>query len=133
MENCVFCKIIKGELSAYKIDENELFCSFLSIGPLKSGHSLIIPKIHVDDFFEMEERSLQQILIYAKKISLALKKAFSPKSGKVGLMVAGLEVPHAHLHLIPMDSLEDLDFSNAGKASAEELKEIQQKILSVLN
>lgn len=128
--DCVFCKIVKGELPSYKIDETELFFTFLSIGPHKPGHTLIIPKAHVDDFFDMDKTSLQQILIYAKKISLALKKAFKPKSGKVGLVVAGLEVPHAHLHLIPMDSLGDLDFSNAKKVSPEDLKETQQKILS---
>lgn len=130
--DCVFCKIIKGELPCYKIDETELFFTFLSIGPHKPGHTLIIPKVHVDDFFDMDKTSLQQILIYAKKISLALKKAFKPKSGKVGLVVAGLEVPHAHLHLIPMDSLGDLDFSNAKKVSPEDLKETQQKILAAV-
>ena len=132
MESCVFCKIVKGELPSYKINETKLFFTFLSIKPIKRGHLLIIPKVHVDDFFDMDKVLLQQILIYAEKVSSALKKAFKPKSGKVGLIVAGLEIPHAHLHLVPMNSLEDLNFSNAQKASPEQLKETQQKILSAV-
>ncbi len=132
MESCVFCKIVKGELPCYKIDETNLFLAFLSINPLKEGHILIIPKVHVDDFFDMDENLLKNILIYAKKISLILKKVFRPKSGKIGLIVAGLEIPHAHLHLIPMDSLGDLDFSNAKKVSPEDLTKTQQKIPVVI-
>lgn len=130
--DCVFCKIVKGDLPCYKVGENELFLAFLSIGPLKPGHTLIIPKNHVNDFFDMKENLLQEILVFAKKISLSLKKVFQPKSGKIGLIVAGLEVPHAHLHLVPMDYLEDLNFNNAKKVSQEELRKMQQKILAAV-
>lgn len=130
MNDCVFCKIVKGELPCYKIGENELFLAFLSIGPLKPGHTLIIPKAHVDDFFDMKENLLKEILIFAQKISFTLREVFQPKSGKIGLIVAGLEVPHAHLHLVPMDNLEDLNFSNAEKGNPKELRKTQQKILA---
>lgn len=126
----MFCKIVQGELPCYKVGENEQFLAFLSIEPIKEGHTLIIPKEHVDDFFDMGEDLLQEILVFAKKISLNLKRAFPPKSGKIGLIVAGLEVPHAHLHLVPMDSLSDLNFSNAREGNPEELKKIQEKILA---
>lgn len=133
MNECIFCKIIRGELPSYKVHENDKFYSFLSIAPHHEGHTLVIPKIHVDDFFNMDEDNLNQILSYAKPLQDALKKAFNPKSGKIGIVVAGMEVPHAHLHLIPMDNLYDLDFRNAKKATPEELQETLDKIKAVLN
>lgn len=132
MEGCVFCKIVRGELPSYKLLENDKFYAFLSIGPHKSGHTLVIPKTHFDDFFEMDDDNLKNVLIFSKPIASAIKKAFIPKSGKVGLVVAGLEIPHAHLHLIPMDNLADLDFANARKATGEELLKTQDKLKKTL-
>lgn len=132
MENCVFCRIVKGKLPSYKIAENDHFLAFLSISPHQTGHTLIIPKIHVDDFMNMEDNLLTEILIFAQKITAALKKAFQPKTGKIGLMVAGLEVPHAHLHLIPMDDVQVLNFDQGKPATPEQLKSAQEKILSSL-
>ncbi len=132
MENCVFCQIVKGKLPSFKIHEDDNFYSFLSIGPHRPGHTLIIPKTHVEDFLDMDEELLREILIYAKPISAALKKTFQPKTGKVGLVVAGLEVPHAHLHLIPLDELSDLDFRNPKSASPEELQAALDQIKTVL-
>ena len=133
MDSCVFCKILRGEIPSFKVTENENFYAFLSIGPHRPGHTLIIPKMHINDLFEMDENLLSQILLFSKNIADALKKAFQPKSGKVGLLVAGLEVPHAHLHLIPMDKLGDLDLKMAKEASQEELTENLEKIKAALS
>lgn len=92
----------------------------------------MIPKVHVDDFFDMDANSLKEMLIYSKPLAEALKRAFSPATGRVGVVVAGLEIPHAHLHLIPMDQVSDLYFSSAKKASPEELKLALDKIKAVL-
>ena len=130
--DCVFCKIIKGAIPSYKIHENDKFYSFLSIGPHHEGHTLVIPKVHVDDFFDMDEDLLQEILTYSKSLAEALNKAFNPKTGRVGVVVAGLEIPHAHLHLIPMDQVSDLYFSSARSASKEELQNALNKIKAAL-
>lgn len=130
--DCIFCKIVKGEIPSYKVSENDKFFAFLSIGPHHEGHTLVIPKIHVDDFFDMDENLLKEILIYSKPIADALKRAFNPKTGRVGVVVAGLEIPHAHLHLIPMDKVSDLYFSSAKQASPEELKLALDKVKEAL-
>lgn len=132
MENCIFCKILKGEIPSYKIAENDKFYAFLSIGPHHEGHSLVIPKTHVDDFFDMNEGLLSEILRFSKPLADTLNKAFSPKTGRVGVVVAGLEVPHAHLHLIPMDQVSDLYFSSAKSASSEQLQQALDKIKTAL-
>lgn len=132
MDSCIFCKIVKSEIPSFKVSEDENFFAFLSIGPHRPGHTLVIPKVHVDDFFEMESGLLDQILKFSKPLTKALKKAFNPKSGKVGLAVAGLEIPHAHLHLIPMDEIGDLDFSKAQKVSNEEFETNLEKIKQAL-
>ena len=131
--DCVFCKIIKGELPSYKVHENDKFYSFLSIAPHHKGHTLVIPKTHIDDFFDMDENLLSQILTYSKPLANALNKAFKPKTLRVGVVVAGLEIPHAHLHLIPMDIVSDLYFSSAKQASPEELQAALDKIKTALN
>ena len=131
--DCIFCKIIKGELPSFKVAENDKFYAFLSIAPHHVGHTLVIPKTHVDDFFDMDENLLKEILIFSKPLADALNKAFSPKTGRVGVVVAGLEVPHAHLHLIPMDQVSDLYFSSAKQASPEELQASLDKVKTVLN
>lgn len=130
--DCVFCKIVKGEIPSYKIHEDDKFYSFLSIGPQHEGHTLVIPKVHVDDFFDMDEGLLKEILTYSKPIADALNQAFSPKTGRVGVVVAGLEIPHAHLHLIPMDQVSDLYFSSAKQSSPAELQQALDKIKAIL-
>lgn len=128
MELCIFCKIIKGEIPCFKVLENEEFYSFLSIGPHTPGHVLVIPKKHTDDFFDLDPTLLEKILIFSKVIVNAQKKAFNPKTGKVGLAVAGLEVSHAHLHLIPLHELGNLDFDHARQVSQEELQKNLDKL-----
>ena len=132
MDACIFCKIIKNNIPSFKVSEDENFFAFLSIRPHTPGHTLIIPKVHVDDFFDMDEALLNAILNFSKPIAKTLKKAFNPKSGKIGLIVAGLEIPHAHLHLIPMDKMDDLDFSRAQKVSQEELAQNLEKIKATI-
>ncbi len=125
MEECIFCKIIKGEISSFKVYEDDHSLAFLTINPRKKGHTLVIPKNHVDYFFDIEDVS--PLMESSKIVAEKLKKTFNPASGKVGVVVAGLEVPHAHIHLIPLDSEADLDASPTSP-SMEELTQILKEI-----
>lgn len=127
----IFSKIIAGEISAYKIAENENFFAFLDIFPLQLGHTLVVPKIETDKFFDVPDNYLAEILIFSKPIAQAIEKAFP--CNRISLVTIGLEVPHAHLHLIPITKTEDMLPTNAKlKLSAAELKDVQEKILSYL-
>jgi len=127
----IFSKIIAGQIPSYKIAENDLFFAFLDIAPLREGHTLVIPKTETDKFFDLSDDYLCQILLFAKPIAHAIEKAFN--CNRCGLSVIGLEVPHAHLHLVPIDSINDLDFKKTKlKPSQEELKATQQKIIACL-
>ncbi len=105
----LFSKIIAGEIPSYKIAENEQFFAFLDIFPLREGHVLVVPKIEVDKFFDVPDEYLGDLLLFAKPIAKAIEKAFV--CNRCGLAVIGLEVPHAHLHLVPIDHIGDLDFT----------------------
>ena len=127
----IFSKIIAGEIPSYKIAENEKFFAFLDIFPMVKGHALVIPKTEVDHFFDVPDEYLSELLLFAKPIAKAIEKVFP--CNRCGLEVIGLEVPHAHLHLIPINSPDDLNFTRTKlKLSADELKECQQKILALL-
>ena len=128
MDNCVFCKIINDQIPANKIWEDENFLAFLSIEPINPGHVLVIPKKHVDYIFDMEDLELGKMLIACKPIAKALKEAFKPASGKIGIMVAGLEVFHVHVSLIPINNEGDLTFKRAKRTSFEELQQNAEKI-----
>ncbi len=106
----IFTKIIKGEIPCYKIAEDERFFAFLDINPLAKGHTLVIPKQETNYLFDLNDDLLAGINVFAKKIALAQKKAIECK--RVGVAVLGLEVPHAHIHLIPINSEADINFSN---------------------
>ena len=124
----IFSKIISGEIPSYKIAENDLFYAFLDIFPLVKGHVLVVPKIETDCFFDLEQNYLSQILVFAQPIAKAIEKAFP--CNRCGLSVVGLEVPHAHLHLLPIDSADDLNFNRPKlKLTPEEMKEVQQLII----
>lgn len=124
----LFSKIIAGQIPSYKIAEDDRFYAFLDIFPLREGHTLVVPKTEVDNFFDMPEEYLSGILAFAQPIARAIEKAFD--CNRCGLSVVGLEVPHAHLHLVPIDSSDDLNFTRHKlKLSPEELKAAQQKIL----
>jgi histidine triad (HIT) family protein len=127
----IFSKIIAGEIPSYKIAENEKFFAFLDIFPLKEGHVLVVPKKEVDNLFDLPQEYLQEILIFAQPIARAIEKAFD--CNRCGISVIGLEVPHAHIHLIPISSANDLNFTNPKvKLSQEELRQVQEKIVSNL-
>ena len=127
----IFSKIIAGEIPSYKIAEDENFFAFLDIFPLVEGHVLVVPKIETDKFFDLPDDYLAKMLVFAKPIAHAIEKAF--KCNRCGLSVIGLEVPHAHLHLAPINSAADLSFTRGKlKLSAEVLKAIQEKIIANL-
>lgn len=123
----IFTKIINGDIPCYKIAEDEYFVSFLDICPLKKGHALVIPKVEVDYIFDNSDETLSKIMVFAKKVALAIEKEVECK--RIGLVVVGLEVPHTHIHLVPMDEEQDLSFSNKRvEMSNDELIELAEKI-----
>lgn len=125
----IFSKIIAGEIPSYKIAENEHFFAFLDIFPLAEGHVLVVPKQETDRFFDLDEHYLSEILLFAKPIAKAIEKAFP--CNRCGMSVVGLEVPHAHVHLIPINTADDLNFTREKlKLSPEQLKQVQEKILA---
>lgn len=127
----IFSRIIKGEIPSYKIAENDKFFAFLDIAPLREGHTLVIPKKEVDNLFDLDEDYLSQLLVFAKPIAKAIEKAF--RCDRCGISVIGLEVPHAHVHLIPINNANDLNFTqHKSKASEIKLKEAQEKIIKYL-
>ena len=127
----IFSKIIQGEIPAYKIAENDLFIAFLDIFPLQKGHVLVVPKIEVDKVFELPDNYLSQILVFAKPIAAAIAASFP--CDRVSMVTVGLEVPHAHLHLIPINQAEDLNFSNPKlQLAKEEFIAIQEAIIAKL-
>lgn len=127
----IFSKIIKGEIPSYKIAENDRFFAFLDIYPLREGHVLVVPKIEVDHFFDQPDEYLAEMLVFSKPIAKAIERSF--RCNRCGMAVVGLEVPHAHLHLVPIDHIDDLNFTRGKmKLTAEQLKAAQEKILQNL-
>lgn len=127
----VFNRIVAGEIPSYKVAESEKFYAFLDINPLAKGHTLVIPKQEIDYFFDINDEDLAEMMVFAKKIAVALKEAFP--CVKVGMAVLGLEVRHAHIHLVPMQSEKDLNFANPKlQLSDEEFKKIAGAIRSRL-
>ena len=123
----IFSRIVAGEIPCYKVAEDEQFYAFLDINPLAKGHTLVIPKREVDYFFDLEDDEIAAMQVFAKRVATAIKRAFP--CIKVGQAVLGLEVPHAHIHLVPMQSERDMLFTNPKlKLSVEEFKEIANKI-----
>lgn len=123
----IFSRIIAQEIPSYKIAENEKFYAFLDISPLVKGHTLVVPKQEINKFFDMPDNYLQEILLFAKPLAKAIEQAFACK--RCGISVIGLEVPHAHLHLVPIQSADDLNFTRSKLTlSEDELKEAQDRI-----
>lgn len=123
----VFSKIISGDIPSYKIAENENFLAFLDVFPLVKGHVLVVPKITVDNLFDLPDKYLYEMLVFARPIAKAIEKSFNCK--RCGISVIGLEIPHAHMHLLPINSANDLNFTNKKiSVSEEEMKVIQKKI-----
>jgi len=128
----IFSRIIAGEIPSYKIAENEMFYAFLDVFPLVAGHTLVVPKKETDRLFDLSSEELSVILNFAQPIAKAIEKAFPCQ--RCGISVVGLEVPHAHIHLVPINSADDLNFTRSKlKPTQEELKEAQSKILQYLS
>lgn len=127
----IFSKIIAGEIPSYKIAENDKFFAFLDISPLTHGHTLVIPKVEVDKIYDLADDYLSEIMLFAQPIARAIEKAFDCK--RCGFSVIGLEVPHAHLHLIPLKTMDDINFTRKKlTVTPEELKAAQEKLLNHL-
>ena len=123
----IFSRIVAGEIPSYKCAESDKFYAFLDISPLAKGHTLVIPKREVDYIFDMDDEEIAEFRVFAKKVAKALKSAFPCR--KIAQVVLGLEVPHAHIHLIPMQSEADVDFRKEHlKLEAEEMQAIADKI-----
>ncbi len=127
----IFSKIIAGQIPSYTIAENEKFIAFLDISPVKKGHTLVVPKIEIDKLFDLPIEFLQDLLVFAKPIALAIEKSFP--CDRVSILTVGLEVPHAHVHLIPMDRTQDMDLLKKKLTfTQEEFEVIREKIIDNL-
>jgi len=127
----LFTKIIQGTIPSYKIAESEKFFAFLDIFPLQKGHTLIVPKLEIDKIFDVPDEYLAELLLFAKPIAKAIETSF--ECNRVGIVTVGLEVPHAHLHLIPINQAKDMDFSGPKLSfTPEEMIAIQNEIVSKL-
>lgn len=127
----IFSKIIAGEIPSYKIAENDKFYAFLDIFPLVKGHTLVVPKIEIDKIFDLPDDYLSELLVFSKPIAAAIEKVIPCK--RVGLSVIGLEVPHAHLHLLPISDMQDTNFTQKKlQLEASEMEAIQKKIVDAL-
>ncbi|ARS34654.1 HIT family protein [Pontibacter actiniarum] len=126
MEASIFTKIVNGEIPAYKIAEDDRYLAFLDVFPTAKGHTLVIPKQQVDYIFDLDDDLYLGLMAFAKKVAPAIEKAIPCK--RIGVAVVGIEVPHAHVHLIPLNSMQDMNFANKKKFSQEEFEEVASKI-----
>lgn len=125
----IFSKIVQGDIPSYKCAENEEFYAFLDINPVTKGHTLVIPKREVDYFFDLSDEELSRMIIFSKRVARAIEKVFPCK--KVGMTVLGLDVPHAHIHLAPLQSEVDMDFGKKKlQLEASEMQDIAARILT---
>ena len=123
----IFTKIIKGEIPCYKIAEDDRFIAFLDVFPIKKGHTLVVPKAQIDYLFDLDDSLLSDLMIFSKKVAQKMQRAISCE--RIGVAVIGLEVPHAHIHLVPLDTVGDIDFSQPKlQLSAKEMTEISDSI-----
>jgi len=127
----IFSKIVRNEIPSYKVYENENFLAFLDINPLKKGHTLVIPKIEVDYIFDLKSKEYQELWNFAKLVAKGMKRVI--KCERISIVVMGLEVPHAHIHLIPLDSMQDIDFSQPKlNLSTDQMNKIASLINSAI-
>ena len=128
MKDSIFTKIINGKIDSFKVLENKNFLAFLDVNPIKDGHTLVIPKLQVDYIYDLPEDVFKELFVFSKKVAKMLENSFSCK--RIGISVVGLEVPHAHIHLIPIDKIQDMNFENkraeySNKYFTETLKRIK--------
>lgn len=126
----IFTKIISGEIPSYKIAENNQFYAFLDINPNAKGHTLVVPKREVNKLFELDSKEYSDLMEYARKIAIALEKAIPCK--RIGMAVIGLEVPHAHVHLIPLQAMEDIQFNKKVTLKPEEFEQLAKLVAAEL-
>ncbi|GGD96014.1 HIT family protein [Planktosalinus lacus] len=126
----IFTKIIHGEIPSYKVAEDEHFIAFLDINPNAKGHTLCVPKVEVDKLFDLEESTYLNLMQFSRKVAKALEKTVSCK--RIGVAVVGLEVPHVHVHLIPLNQISDMDFSKKVSLTPDEFETLASKIQSAL-
>lgn len=125
----IFTRIIRGEIPCYKIAEDDFYFAFLDINPLREGHTLVVPKQETDYFFDLDDDRLAGLMLFSKKVAKALKTAIP--CNRIAVAVVGIEVPHVHVHLIPMDTMDDINFKNPKlKFTPEEFKQIAEEIRS---
>ena len=124
----IFTRIVKGDIPCYKILDDERYLAFLDVRPINPGHTLVIPKKEIDYIFDLEDELLSGMMIFAKKVARLIQKEVVCK--KIGMMVAGLEVPHTHVHLVPIQNVLDLNFAKAKPASQEDLARLAERIRS---
>jgi histidine triad (HIT) family protein len=127
----IFMKIIQGEIPCHRLAENDRFLAFLDVRPVSRGHTLVIPKQEVDYLFDLSDDLLSEIMVFARPVARAIEKAIPCE--RIGIMVAGLEVPHAHVHLIPINAISDLNFANSRAAEPGELLEVAEKVQAILH
>lgn len=126
----IFTKIINGEIPCYKIAEDDRFFAFLDIRPLNAGHTLVVPKLETDYIFDLDDETLSGLILFSKKIAAAIKEAIPCE--RIGIAVIGLEVPHCHVHLSPINTVHDLDFRQAKSLDKDEMETIAAKIRAKL-
>jgi len=126
----IFTKIINGDIPCYKIAENDDFFAFLDINPNAKGHTLVVPKKEVNKLFDLDEKTYEGLMSFSRKIAIAIEKSVPCK--RVGMTVIGLEVPHVHVHLIPLNAMSDIDFKHKVKLNEAEFKDVANKISSFL-
>jgi histidine triad (HIT) family protein len=125
----IFSRIINGEIPAWKVAESERFLAFLDVNPLAKGHTLIVPKVETDYFFDLSDEEITSIMLFSKKVASAMRSTLPCL--RIGMSVIGLEVPHAHIHLVPLNSMGDINFSNSRlNLSVEEMEAIAASIRS---
>ena len=126
----IFTKIISGEIPSYKVTENDKFFAFLDINPNAKGHTLVVPKKEVNKLFDLDKETYNELMSFSREIAIAIEKAIPCK--RIGMSVIGLEVPHVHVHLIPLQAMEDIQFNKKETISAKEMQEIADKIAEFL-
>lgn len=123
----IFTRIINGEIPCYKVAADENYFAFLDINPLRAGHTLVVPKKEIDYIFDLDDEKLTGLILFSKKVAAAIKTAFP--CNRIGVAILGLDVPHAHIHLVPLDTMEDINFKKPKlKFTPEEFREIAEKI-----
>ena len=127
----IFSKIIDGEIPCYKVAENDEFLAFLDINPNSTGHTLCVPKIEVDDILDLDESTYKNLMLFSRKVAKSIKKVIECK--KVSIAVIGLEVPHVHVHLIPINTMIDVNFSNKVKLSDSDFRKTAKLISTSFN